>query len=152
MLVKGAERGSDSQDRPSVPVQPEKPTQPEKPVQPEQPGQGTGFRDVLANAYYADAVTWAVKEGITSGTSATTFSPNASCTCAQMVTFLWRANGSPAASGSSFGDVESNAYYTKPVSWAVAHGITAGTGGNSFSPNTNCTRAQVVTFMYRDAQ
>ena len=204
--------GSDSQDRPSVPVQPEKPAQPEKPVQPEQPGQGTGFRDVLANAYYADAVTWAVKEGITSGTSANTFSPNASCTRAQMVTFLWRANGSPrtakanpftdvsknayyydavlwaaekgitsgttattfspdatltrgqtvtflwrangspAASGSSFGDVASNAYYAKPVSWAVSHGITAGTGGNSFSPNANCTRAQIVTFMYRDAQ
>ena len=178
-------------------------TEPEAPV----------FADVPADAYYADAVAWAVKEGITSGTSATTFTPNASCTRAQMVTFLWRANGSPKATGvnpftdvsadayyydavlwaaeqgitsgtsdatfspdavltrgqtvtflwraggspvvnyaMNFADVDGSAYYGEAVRWAVSEGITAGTGGNTFSPDAPCTRAQIVTFMYRNAQ
>ena len=73
-------------------------------------------------------------------------------TRSQTVTFLWRANGSPAASGSSFGDVAPDAWYANAVAWAVAEGITTGTGGSSFSPNAPCTRAQTVTLMYRDAQ
>ena len=138
--------GSDPQDRPSVPVQPEKPTQPEK------PSQGTGFRDVPAGAYYADAVTWAVKEGITSGTSANTFSPNLSCTRAQMVTFLWRANGSPRASRANrFTDVSANAYYYDAVLWAAENGITSGSSATTFSPDAVLTRGQTVTFLYRAA-
>lgn len=109
------------------------------------------FTDVKAGAYYYDAVLWAVRQGITSGTSSTTFSPNAKVTRGQTVTFLYRANGSPAASGSSFSDVPANAYYAKAVAWAVAEGITAGTGENTFSPDKDCTRGQIVTFMYRDA-
>ncbi len=138
--------GADPQDRPSVPVQPEKPTQPEK------PSQGTGFRDVPAGAYYADAVTWAVKEGITSGTSANTFSPNLSCTRAQMVTFLWRANGSPRASRANrFTDVSANAYYYDAVLWAAENGITSGSSATTFSPDAVLTRGQTVTFLYRAA-
>lgn len=109
------------------------------------------FTDVKAGAYYYDAVLWAVQQGITSGTSATTFSPNTKVTRGQTVTFLYRANGSPAASGSSFSDVPVDAYYAKAVAWAVAEGITAGTGENTFSPDKDCTRGQIVTFMYRDA-
>jgi sulfatase modifying factor 1 len=110
------------------------------------------FTDVSRNDYFYNAVLWAAEQGITSGTSASSFSPNDTVNRGQTVTFLWRTNGSPAASGSSFGDVASNTYYAKPVSWAVSHGITAGTGGKSFSPNANCTRAQIVTFLYREAQ
>lgn len=110
------------------------------------------FTDVPADAYYAEAVRWAVSEGITTGTTATTFSPNATLTRGQTVTFLWRANGSPAVSGSNFGDVASDAYYASAVAWAVSEGITSGTGDNNFSPEAPCTRAQIVTFMYRDAQ
>ena len=166
-----------------------------------------GFTDVSANAYYADAVLWAVENGITSGTSATTFSPNNICTTAQILTFLWRANGSPAASGgnpftdvsasayyyqaarwarekglisgsafngdtpctraatvtylwklagqpsagaSGFTDVPSSASYAQAVAWAVQEGITSGTSASTFSPNNTCTRAQIVTFLYRD--
>ena len=109
------------------------------------------FDDVSANAYYTDAVEWAVSKGITSGTSATTFSPNASCTRGQMVTFLWRANGSPVVDyAMSFTDVDANAYYAGAVRWAVSEDITSGTSGNSFSPNADCTRAQIVTFLYQD--
>ena len=110
------------------------------------------FTDVSSGAYYYDAVLWAAEKGITGGTSATTFSPDAVLTRSQTVTFLWRANGSPAASGSSFGDVAPDAWYANAVAWAVAEGITTGTGGSSFSPNAPCTRAQTVTLMYRDAQ
>lgn len=107
------------------------------------------FTDVNADAYYYDAVLWAAEKGITSGTTATTFSPNATLTRSQTVTFLWRANGSPAVSGGSFGDVAADAYYANAVAWAVSEGITSGTGGNNFSPDAPCTRAQIVTFMYR---
>jgi hypothetical protein len=111
------------------------------------------FTDVPSNAYYADAVSWAVEKGITNGTSDTKFSPNAGCTRAQVVTFLWRAAGEPAASGTaSFGDVASNAYYADAVAWAVEQGITNGTGNDTFSPDKTCTRAQIVTFLARYAQ
>ena len=113
---------------------------------------GSLFDDVSANAYYADAVKWAVEQGITSGTSATTFSPDMSCTRAQIVTFLWRANGSPKADGANpFTDVSADAYYYDAVLWAVKEGITSGTGGNNFSPDATVTRGQTVTFLYRAA-
>ena len=109
------------------------------------------FTDVSAEAYYYDAVLWAVEQGITSGTSATTFSPDATVNCGQTVTFLWRANGSPVVDyAMSFTDVDANAYYAGAVRWAVSEGITSGTSGNSFSPNADCTRAQIVTFLYQD--
>ena len=110
------------------------------------------FTDVPADAYYAEAIRWAVSEGITTGTTATTFSPNAMLNRGQTVTFLWRANGSPAVSGSNFGDVASDVYYANAVAWAVSEDITSGTGGNNFSPAAPCTRSQIVTFMYRDAK
>ena len=88
--------------------------------------------------------------GITSGTSATTFSPNATVTRGQTVTFLWRAAGSPAASGSSFSDVSADAYYAQAVAWAVKENITAGTSASTFSPDAHCTRAQIVTFLWKD--
>ena len=112
----------------------------------------TPFTDVNKGDYFYDAVLWAVEQGITSGTSATTFSPNATVTRGQTVTFLWRANGSPAVSGSNFGDVASDVYYANAVAWAVSEDITSGTGGNNFSPAAPCTRSQIVTFMYRDAK
>ena len=110
------------------------------------------FTDISKNDYFYDAVLWAADKGITSGVTDTLFAPNASCTRAQMVTFLWRANGSPAVSGGSFSDVAADAYYASGVAWAVSEGITSGTGGNNFSPDAPCTRAQIVTFLYRDAQ
>lgn len=110
------------------------------------------FTDVSADSYYYDAVLWAAEKGITTGTSATTFSPDATLTRSQAVTFLYRAAGSPAASNSSFNDVAADAYYANAVAWAVSEGVTAGTGGNNFSPNADCTRAQIVTFLYRSAQ
>lgn len=111
------------------------------------------FTDVATGAYYADAVLWAVENDITEGTSATTFSPNASCTRAQMVTFLWRAAGSPEPQSAEnpFTDVASNAYYADAVLWAVEQGITTGTSETTFSPNATVTRGQTVTFLYRDA-
>ena len=111
------------------------------------------FTDVSADAYYYDAVLWAAEKGITSGTTATTFSPDAVLTRSQTVTFLWRANGSPVVNyAMNFADVDGSAYYTEAVRWAVSEGITAGTGGNTFSPDAPCTRAQIVTFLYRDAK
>lgn len=108
------------------------------------------FRDVPSDAYYADAVAWAVKRGITAGTGDNAFSPDAPCTRAQIVTFLWRAAGSPAAGGDSrFTDVDPGDYYCDAVAWAVANGITSGTGGDTFSPDAVCTRSQAVTFLYR---
>lgn len=92
-------------------------------------------------------------KGITSGTSANTFSPDASCTRAQMVTFLWRANASPVVNyAMDFTDVAADAYYAEAVRWAVSEGVTAGTGDKAFSPDADCTRAQIVTFMYQDAR
>ena len=112
-----------------------------------------GFDDVASNAYYAKAVAWAVENGITEGTSDTTFSPDATCSRAQIVTFLWRANGSPAASGNSaFTDVASDAYYAAAVIWAEKNDITGGIGGGRFGSNNNCTRAQIVTFLYRSVK
>ena len=108
------------------------------------------FTDVSADAYYYDAVLWAAEKGITSGTSATTFSPDAVLTRGQTVTFLWRANGSPVVNyAMNFADVDGSAYYGEAVRWAVSEGITAGTSGNNFSPDAPCTRAQIVTFLYR---
>ena len=110
------------------------------------------FVDVSGGAYYEDAVLWAVREGITSGTTATTFSPGASCTRAQMVTFLWRAAGSPKASGSNpFRDVSADTYYYDEVLWAVENGITSGISADAFAPDAMVTRAQTVTFLYRAA-
>ena len=165
-----------------------------------------GFTDVQENAYYADAVLWAVDGGVTSGTSATTFSPDSTCTTAEVLTFLWRASGSPAASGGNpYADVPAGAYYEQAalwageeglvsgsafgggapctradavtylwrlagqpsagaadfadvpagadfapaVAWAVEQGVTTGTGGDRFSPDTTCTRGQIMTFLYR---
>lgn len=163
----------------------------------------TPFTDVKPDAYYADSVKWAVDNGITSGTTATTFSPNNTCTTAQILTFLWRANGSPAPAGSNaavpagkyysdaanwalekgltdafsadtpatraatvtylwklagkpaadaaaFTDVDEGAEYAQAVAWAVQEGITAGTTATTFSPDSTCTRGQIVTFLYRD--
>jgi hypothetical protein len=107
------------------------------------------FTDVSENDYYYNAVLWAVENGIISGTSNTTFSPNETCTRAQAVTFLWRENGEPSVQGSAFSDVENDAYYAKAVAWAVENGITLGTTNTTFSPNNNCTRGQIVTFLYR---
>ena len=108
------------------------------------------FTDVPSGSYYETAVLWAMEQGITKGTSDTAFSPNASCTRAQIVTFLWRANGSPAVSGNSaFTDVASDAYYAAAVTWAEKNGVTGGIGGGLFGSNNNCTRAQIVTFLYR---
>ena len=166
-----------------------------------------GFSDVTENAYYADAVKWAVPKGITTGTSDTTFSPDAACTTGQIITFLWRAHGAPTVSGvtpfsdvaasdyfyqaalwakdkglisgtafqgnapctraatvtylwklagrpsvglAEFGDVPSNASYAQAVAWAVKEGITSGTGDQTFSPDSICTRGQIMTFIYRD--
>ncbi len=109
------------------------------------------FKDVKPGAYYADAVAWAVANSVTSGTSATTFSPDAGCTRGQVVTFLWRAAGSPEPTGTKnpFKDVKSDAYYYKAVLWAVENGITSGTSATTFSPEDVCTRGQIVTFLWR---
>ena len=108
------------------------------------------FVDVAADAYYYDAVLWAVENGITAGTSETTFSPDMKCTRAQIMTFLWRAQKTPAAETvNPFTDVANGAYYADAVVWAVEQGITAGTSADTFSPNANCTRAQIATFLWR---
>ena len=103
------------------------------------------FTDITSDMYYYDAVLWAVENGVTNGISATTFSPDATVTRAQAVTFQWRAAGSPAVSGSNFADVADSAYYAGAVSWAVANGVTNGTGGSNFSPDVGVSRAQAVT-------
>ena len=108
------------------------------------------FTDVPADTYYADAVRWAVSKGITSGTSATTFAPDMTVTRSQTVTFLYRAAGTPAVSGGSFADVPADAYYADAVAWAVREGVTSGISATTFSPNADCTRGQIVTFMYRN--
>ncbi len=109
------------------------------------------FRDVKAGAYYEKGVLWAVEKGITKGTSATTFSPDKTCSRGEIVTFLWRANGSPEpqSTANPFTDVKAGAYYSKAVLWAVEKGITAGTAPDKFSPNADCTREQIVTFLWR---
>ena len=108
------------------------------------------FTDVAAGSYCYDAVQWAVANGITNGTDATHFSPNAGCTRGQVVTFLWRAAGEPTVGGNvGFVDVAPGSYCYEAVKWAVANGITKGTDATHFSPNETCTRGQVVTFLYR---
>ena len=108
------------------------------------------FKDVPVDAYYYEAVKWAAEKGITGGVGNGLFAPNQPCTRAQIVTFLWRAAGSPAPKNmSSFTDVPADAFYAKAVAWAVENGITSGTGESKFSPNSACTRAQAVTFLYR---
>ena len=108
------------------------------------------FVDVAEGSYYEEAIDWAVEKGITNGVSSNMFAPNDPCTRAQIVTFLWRAAGSPAPkSMSSFTDVPADAFYAKAVAWAVENGITSGTGEGKFSPDATCTRAQAVTFLYR---
>lgn len=108
------------------------------------------FTDVNAGSYYYDAVLWAVENGITEGTSNTTFSPNSTCTRAQIVAFLWRSEKSPAAGNRNpFADVKSTAYYADAVLWAVREDITKGTTNTTFSPDADCTRAQIVTFLWR---
>ena len=110
-----------------------------------------GFHDVRETDYFANSVLWAVNHGITTGTSKTKFSPNADCTRAQMVTFLWRANGSPdpIAEENPFSDVPVGKYYANAVLWAVEQGITTGTSQTHFSPDKDCTRGQAVTFLWR---
>ena len=108
------------------------------------------FADVSTDAYYYEAVKWAAKKGITGGIGNGLFGPNQPCTRAQIVTFLWRAAGSPEPKAmSSFADVSTDAYYAKAVAWAVENGITTGTGDGKFSPDATCTRAQSVTFLFR---
>ncbi len=115
--------------------------------------ENASFTDVPENAYYHNAVQWALENGITSGTSKTTFSPNAICTRAQAVAFLWRSAGSPepASARNPFTDVKSSAYYYKAVQWAVENGITSGTSKTTFSPGGKCSRAEIVTFLNRFA-
>ena len=113
----------------------------------------SAFVDVSADAYYAKAVAWAVENGITGGTGDGKFSPDATCTRAQAVTFLYRASGSPAVSGSAaFSDVATDAYYASAVKWAEKNGITGGIGNGLFGSGDNCTRGQIVTFLYRSVK
>ena len=109
------------------------------------------FADVTNGTYYYSAVLWAAENEITSGTSATTFSPDDTCTRAQIVTFLWRYRGrpEPVEANNPFGDVSKSVYYAKAVLWAAGNGVTSGTSASTFSPDDTCTRAQVVTFLYR---
>ena len=111
----------------------------------------TRFEDVPRDAYYFDAVQWAVENGITTGTGETTFSPNQTANRAQIATFLWRAYGceEPSLTENPFTDVRDTAYYAKPVLWAAEHGITSGATATTFLPNESCTRAQAVTFLWR---
>lgn len=109
------------------------------------------FSDVEENEYYGEAVRWAIEQGITNGTGNGKFSPEAACTRGQAVTFLWRAAGEPSAGTAGFSDVYTSDYYAPAVNWAVQNDVTAGTGNNRFSPNWKCTRAQIVTFLYRYA-
>ena len=111
------------------------------------------FTDVPEGAYYCDAVYWAVENGVTVGATATTFNPSGSCTRAQMVTFLWRAAGSPepATTVNPFTDVDANDYYYEAVLWAVENGVTVGATATTFNPGGECTRSQMVTFLWRAA-
>ena len=112
----------------------------------------SSFADVPASAYYAKAVAWAVENGITNGMTETTFAPNAACTRGQSVTFLHRALGKKVESSASFTDVKSDAFYADAINWAVANNVTNGTSATTFSPYASCTRAQIVTFLYRAYQ
>ena len=117
---------------------------------PEPASAQNSFTDVSQNAYYYKAVLWAVEKGITSGTSASTFSPEKTISRAEMATFLWRYAETPAAkSAAGFSDVDAAAYYHDAVAWAASNGITSGTSSSTFDPDGNCTRGQIVTFLYR---
>ena len=110
------------------------------------------FADVPVDAYYYEAVKWAAEKGITGGIGNGLFAPDLNCTRAQIVTFLWRAAGSPEPKSTvSFADVSADSYYAKAVAWAVENGITGGTGNGLFSPDAACTRAQSAAFLYRAA-
>lgn len=113
----------------------------------------TPFQDVAKESYYYDAVNWAVEQGITEGMGDGLFAPGNSCTRAQVVTFLWRHAGKPQPNGNSaaFTDVEPGTWYSDPVAWAVAQGITDGMGEGKFAPDGTCTRGQIVTFLWRYA-
>ena len=112
----------------------------------------SSFTDVPASAYYAKAVAWAVENGITNGMTETTFAPNATCTRGQSVTFLHRALKGTASGSTNFTDVKSDAFYADAINWAVANNVTNGTSNTTFSPNADCTRAEIVTFLYRAYQ
>lgn len=120
--------------------------------EPEPQNMSNPFRDVTESDYYFKAVLWAAETGVTAGATASTFSPNAPCTRAQIVTFLWRAAGSPdpIKANIQFLDIKEGSYYEKAVLWASSLGITNGTSINTFSPNVTCTRAQIVSFLYRE--
>lgn len=119
--------------------------------EPEPAGTAASFKDVKAGSYYEKAVQWAVEQNITGGTGNGKFSPETACSRAQIVTFLWRKEGSPETSGSAFSDVKAGEYYETAVKWAVANEITGGTGNGKFSPDARCARGQIVTFLYRYA-
>ena len=117
-----------------------------------EPKTASSFTDVPANAYYAKAVAWAVENGITNGMTETTFAPDATCTRGQSVTFLYRALKGSASGSTNFTDVKSDAFYADAINWAVANNVTNGTSNTTFSPNADCTRAEIVTFLYRAYQ
>ncbi len=119
---------------------------------PEPKGTAAGMTDVVSGSYYEKAVAWAIKNGITTGTTTSTFSPDATCTRAQSVTFLHRALKGTASGSTNFTDVASDAFYADAVNWAVANNVTNGTSNTTFSPNADCTRAEIVTFLYRAYQ
>ena len=116
---------------------------------PEPKGTAAGMTDVVSGSYYEKAVAWAIENGVTTGTTASTFSPNATCTRAQAVTFLARALSAKATSAAEFSDVPANSYFAEAVAWAAANSVTEGVGNGLFAPHNNCTRAQIVTFLYR---
>ena len=117
-----------------------------------EPKTASSFTDVPASAYYAKAVAWAVENGITNGMTATEFAPDATCTRGQSVTFLYRALKGTASGSANFTDVKPDAFYADAVSWAVKNDVTNGTSNTTFSPNADCTRAEIVTFLYRAYQ
>lgn len=116
---------------------------------PEPKGAASGMTDVVSGGYYEKAVAWAIENGITTGTTTTTFSPDATCTRAQAVTFLARALKAKAASAAEFSDVPTGSYFADAVAWAAANGVTEGIGGGLFGSDNDCTRGQIVTFLYR---
>ena len=116
---------------------------------PEPKGAASGMTDVVSGSYYEKAVAWAIENGITTGTTTSTFSPDATCTRAQAVTFLARALKAKAASAAEFSDVPTDSYFADAVAWAAANGVTEGVGGGLFAPDNDCTRGQIVTFLYR---
>ena len=116
---------------------------------PEPKGAASGMTDVVSGSYYEKAVAWAIENGITTGTTTSTFSPDATCTRAQAVTFLARALSAKASGKAEFSDVPADSYFADAVAWAAANGVTEGVGGGLFAPDNDCTRGQIVTFLYR---